>query len=192
MPSRPSSWTWCRHLLALVNDVLDISKIEAGQLEVAREPFDLETSLRKALTLVEPMAKGKGLELAVAITPGLGTAEGDARRFQQVLINLLNNAVKFTEKGRVFLYAERQAGAVRVRVEDTGMGIKPENLQDLFRPFKQLDTGLSRQHEGTGLGLAICRRLVGLMGGTIEAASEWGKGSVFTVTLPLKGGGPCP
>ena len=190
--------TSARHLLALVNDVLDISKIEAGQLEVAREPFDLRASIEKVLGIVTPRLESKGLELRVEFASGLGAALSDERRFEQILINLLTNAIKFTEHGQIGLAAEPIAGvmfpgaateqpAVRVRVSDTGVGIKPEHLPRLFQAFHQIDSGSSRQEEGTGLGLVICRRLAGLLGGEISVQSEWGKGSTFTVTLPLKG-----
>ena len=185
-----------RHLLALVNDVLDISKIEAGQFEVARHRFDLRRSIAKVLATVSPQADAKHLVLRSQVAPGLGDTVGDERRFEQVLLNLLSNSVKFTEHGEVMLVADRVenaklAGApvgqpaVRVRVTDTGIGIKPENLPQLFLPFSQIDSGLARQHDGTGLGLAICRRLVELMGGQIDVTSQWGKGSTFCVTLPL-------
>jgi signal transduction histidine kinase len=116
---------------------------------------------------------------------------------EQILLNLLANAIKFTDRGRVGLAAEpvdalpAAAGGpaqpgIRIRVSDTGIGIRPEDLATLFRPFRQIDTGLSRRHEGTGLGLAICRRLAGLLGGEIVAASEWSRGSEFTFTLPLE------
>jgi signal transduction histidine kinase len=187
-----------RHLLALINDVLDISKIEAGQLEVAHDPFPLRPSVEKVVGIVGPMAAEKGLALRVELAPDVGTLVGDRRRVEQVLLNLLNNAVKFTEQGAVTLTAEvllpgwrpphpASAGpCVRLTVRDTGVGIKPEHLSLLFRPFRQIDTGLTRQHEGTGLGLAICRRLADLMGGTVWAESEWGRGSVFTFILPLR------
>jgi PAS domain S-box-containing protein len=192
-----------RHLLALVNDVLDISKIEAGQLEVERVPFDLRGSLDKAAALIGPQAEAKGLGLRLRLASGLGEAVGDARRFEQILLNLLTNAVKFTDHGEITLSAEwvgdfRPDGAalsnpgvraVRIAVSDTGTGIRSQDLPALFQPFRQVDSGLSRQHEGSGLGLAICRRLAGLMGGAIGVASEWGKGSTFTVTLPLPGKG---
>jgi signal transduction histidine kinase len=187
-----------RHLLVLVNDVLDISKIEAGQLEIAQEPFDLRRSITKVVSLVTPLAKSKGLELGVQLASGLGEAVSDERRFEQILFNLLSNAIKFTESGQITLTTElvtdfrlpraiSSQPAIRLRVSDNGMGIKPEDLPTLFQPFRQIDSGLSRQHEGTGLGLAICGRLVTLMGGEIHAESEWGKGSTFSVTLPLKG-----
>ena len=178
-----------RHLLALINDVLDISKIEAGQLEVSRERFDLRGSIMKVAGIVKPLAEKKGLGLEVEVGAGIGTVVSDARRVEQVLLNLLNNAVKFTERGKVVVRAGVEAGGVRIAVADTGIGIKAEDMSKLFEPFRQIDTGLSRQHEGTGLGLAICRRLAELLGGEIEAESEWGKGSEFTLTLPLKGTG---
>ena len=182
-----------RHLLSLINDVLDISKIEAGQLQVSRAPFDLRASIDKVVGIVRPLAEKKGLALVVELAPGIGPAVNDERRVEQVLLNLLNNAVKFTEQGEVRLTAILgRDHSVVLAVRDTGIGIKPEDLATLFQPFRQIDTGLSRQHEGTGLGLAICRRLADLMGGRIEAASEWGRGSVFTVTLPIDDapGGP--
>ncbi|MBK9346052.1 MAG: transporter substrate-binding domain-containing protein [Burkholderiales bacterium] len=186
-----------RHLLALINDVLDISKIEAGELKVGRAPFDLGASVRKVAAIVEPLADKKHLQLQVDIPADLGTMHSDARRVEQVLLNLLGNAIKFTDKGRVHLQARRvddylpaegthAVAAVRIQVQDTGMGIRDEDLSLLFMPFRQLDSELSRKHDGTGLGLAICRRLTELMGGQIQASSVWGQGSVFTVTLPLE------
>ncbi len=174
-----------QHLLALINDVLDISKIEAGQLEVRRDPFDLRAAIENVLRMVTPAAQKKGLTLSAAIPSGLGPFVGDQRRVEQILINLLNNAIKFTERGEVRLECETRAGQVILRVRDTGIGIRPEDMPKLFRPFQQLETGLARHHEGTGLGLAICKHLAHLMGGDITAESEWGRGSLFTVTLPL-------
>jgi signal transduction histidine kinase len=172
------------HLLELINDVLDISKIEAGQLEVRSRLFDLPSSLAKVAGLIRPLADKKGLSLKVDLAEDLGTVRSDPRRVEQILLNLLNNAVKFTCRGGVTLAASRCGGAVRMSVADTGIGIKPEDMGQLFQAFRQIDSGLSRQHEGTGLGLAICHRLAGLLGGTITVTSEWGKGSVFTFTLP--------
>ncbi|MCB1103506.1 MAG: PAS domain S-box protein [Cephaloticoccus sp.] len=187
-----------QHLLELINDVLDISKIEAGQMTVRCAPFDLREAIVDVSHSVQPLADRKQLELAPPeIGPGLDVMVGDRRRVEQVLLNLLNNAVKFTDQGRVILRAEKVGAfvppggsepqpAVRLAVTDTGLGIRAEDQACLFQPFRQVDTGLTRLHEGTGLGLAICRRLVHLMGGTIEVASEWGRGSTFTVTLPLR------
>ena len=183
--------TSARHLLALITDVLDISKIEAGQLDIARAPFELAASVDKVLALVRPAAEKKGLALDLQAPEGLDWAHmvGDARRVEQVLLNLLGNAVKFTERGRVTLDvrpAQLAGGvdAVRMEVTDTGIGIRESDMDLLFKPFRQVDPTLARQHEGTGLGLAICRRLATMMGGTIEARSTWGEGSAFTVVLP--------
>lgn len=184
------------HLLALVNDILDISKIEAGQLEVAHEPFAVRASLDKVLGIVTPLAKSKKLHLRSVVAAELGTAIGDERRFEQVLLNILSNAVKFTDSGEVALEAARidysfsngdaPEPAIWLRVSDTGMGIKREDLSSLFQPFRQIDSGLARRHEGTGLGLAICQRLVMLMGGALKVESEWQVGTNFTVILPTK------
>ncbi len=187
-----------RHLLALINDVLDISKIEAGQLEVADERFDLRASINKVVGIVAPLAEKKGLGLRADIAPEVDEAVGDARRVEQILLNLLNNAIKFTDLGEVALKVElvpdfKSPGgksvqpAVRLCVSDTGIGIKPQDLGNLFQQFRQIESGLSRNYEGTGLGLAICRRLADLMGGDISAESTWTKGSTFCFTLPLKG-----
>lgn len=189
--------TSARHLLALVNDVLDISKIEAGQFQIAAEPFDLQGSIVKVLETFRPQAEAKGLELRAELSPALKTAVGDERRFEQIILNLLSNAIKFTEQGRITLAAQvlddvkfpgsdENRKAVTVKVSDTGIGIKPEDVLNLFQPFLQIDSGLSRKYEGTGLGLAICRRLAELMGGEIHVESEWGKGSTFSVILPLE------
>ncbi|MBN1439186.1 MAG: PAS domain S-box protein [Anaerolineales bacterium] len=182
-----------RHLLALINDVLDISKIEAGQLEIHPEPFDLRASLEKVVGLVRPLAEKKGLALQADPAPEIGVFVSDVRRVEQILINLLNNAVKFTDRGVISLTASfapfpyrAPQTALQVSIADTGIGIRPGDLQDLFQPFHQIDSGLTRQHEGTGLGLAICRRLADLLGGEIRAESEWGKGSTFTLFLPAK------
>ncbi|MDO8386859.1 MAG: transporter substrate-binding domain-containing protein [Polaromonas sp.] len=185
-----------RHLLALINDVLDISRIEAGELGVASAPFDLVASIRKVIGIVGPLADRKGLSLDVRLAPDVDGMTGDARRVEQILLNLLGNAIKFTELGGVTLDvsllagwqagpAQALAAAVRMSITDTGIGIRPEDMAMLFKPFRQVDSVLSRKHEGTGLGLAICRRLAGLMGGTIDAESVWQQGSVFSVTLPL-------
>jgi PAS domain S-box-containing protein len=190
--------TSARHLLALINDVLDISKIEAGELEVACESFDMKRSLTKVIATITPLAEKKRLTLRVEIAAELGEAVSDKRRFEQILLNLLSNAIKFTDRGEITLLADlvddfKSAGApsgqvaVRLRVSDTGIGIKPADLANLFQPFRQIDSGLSRNHDGTGLGLAICQRLAVLMGGTICAESTWERGSTFSVTLPLKG-----
>jgi PAS domain S-box-containing protein len=174
-----------RHLLALINDVLDISKIEAGQLKVATASFDMRAAIEDALRSVTPQAQRKGLSLAAAIGSNVGMVVSDQRRVEQILLNLLSNAVKFTERGEVQLKCRVRDGWLETSVHDTGIGIQPDDLSKLFQPFHQLETGLNRRHEGTGLGLAICKNLVALLGGSISAESEWGAGSTFTFTLPL-------
>jgi PAS domain S-box-containing protein len=185
-----------RHLLDLINDVLDLSKIEAGQLEVRAELFDLRVALEHVTASITPLADKKGLTLVTLLSAQLGEIVSDRRRVEQIVINLLSNAVKFTERGSVTLTVTMVESvralpdaalrpAVRIQVADTGIGIKPADLATLFRPFRQIDSGLARENEGTGLGLAISQRLATLLGGEISAASEWAQGSLFTLTLPL-------
>ncbi|MCG3206894.1 MAG: Sensor histidine kinase RcsC [Anaerolineae bacterium] len=175
-----------RHLLALINDVLDISKIEAGQLEVVRAPFDMRQAIETVLRSVMPQVQNKGLELMTAIGSTVGSIVSDRRRVEQVMLNLLSNAIKFTERGQVRLTCRIDDGWLETSVQDTGIGIEPQNLSKLFKPFQQIDTGLARRHEGTGLGLSICANLVRLLGGQIRVESEAGVGSTFTFTLPLE------
>jgi signal transduction histidine kinase len=184
-----------RHLLHLVNDVLDLSKIEAGQLEIASESFDIRQIIEKVGRTVAPLVEQKGLTLSTKIAPEMGQIISDQRRVEQILINLINNAIKFTETGEVKIIAnfkedspkEYPISGIRIQVIDTGIGIKPEDMNVVFRPFQQIDTGLSRKHEGTGLGLSICKKLVEILGGQIWVESKWGLGTTFTFTLPLEG-----
>lgn len=188
--------TSARHLLALINDVLDISKIEAGQLEVRPAPFELPTAIWRVCDTVAPLAQKKGLVLHVAVERSFEPVASDERRVEQILLNLLNNAIKFTEQGSVTVTLETIQRAAsnsdtperwcRIEVRDTGMGIREEDFHKLFQPFRQIDSGLQRRHDGTGLGLAICRRLTELLSGTISARSVFGEGSVFTLELPIK------
>ena len=209
-----------RHLLALINDVLDISKIEAGQLQVIRASFDVRASILKVVELVRPLAEKKRLALRVDLPVELGQVVSDPRRVEQILLNLLNNAIKFTDRGKVTLTAQRvpfplghspsalstphsalrgsqsairiphsairnPQSELRLAVADTGIGIQPEDLATLFQPFRQIDTGLTRNQDGTGLGLAICRRLAHLLGGEIRVESVWQQGSTFSFILPV-------
>lgn len=174
-----------RHLLALINDVLDISRIEAGEMEVAHQSFDMRAAIESAVRQLAPMTEKKGLSMGVAIDSTVGTLVGDRRRVEQILINLLSNAVKFTEQGRIELKCYARNGWIETHIADTGPGIRESDMVNLFQPFQQLESGLARRHEGTGLGLSICRNLVQLLGGEIWVNSEWGKGSTFAFTLPL-------
>jgi PAS domain S-box-containing protein len=175
-----------RHLLALINDILDISKIEAGELEIIRHPFDMREAITNALQVIQPLfARKQNIQLRTRIGPGVGVLNQDRRRVEQVLINLVNNAIKFTEHGEVNIECQVRDGWLETRVQDTGIGIKPEEMHRLFKPFQQIDTGLARGHEGTGLGLSICQHLVTAMRGEISVESRWGVGSTFRFTLPL-------
>jgi two-component system sensor histidine kinase/response regulator len=174
-----------QHLLSLINDILDLSKIEAGRLEIQPEPSELAPLVKAAQEIIQPLATKKRIRLTAELQPGLPPVEVDPIRLKQVLYNLLSNALKFTpEEGQVALDVRRAGSEVLISVKDTGVGIKAEDLPRLFRPFEQLEAGL-RKTEGTGLGLALTRRLVEAHGGKIEVESEPGKGSRFFFTLPL-------
>jgi len=173
-----------RHLLALINDVLDISKIEAGQLSLSLVTFDLRDAIEKALKLVAPLAEKKEVDLRLEIAEDVGSVTSDRRRLEQIVLNLLTNAVKFTEKGHVRIVCRSDNDQYLLSVADTGVGIREEDIPGLFQPFHQVDAGLSRKHEGTGLGLSICRKLIVMMGGTIDVESRWGRGTTFTIRFP--------
>jgi len=174
------------HLLDLINDVLDISKIEAGQLPILLEPFDLRGVIEKAVHTLSPLAEKKGIKLEVEIAPDVAEITSDRKRMDQILFNLLGNAVKFTEKGSIRTECLLRENEALVCIEDTGIGIREKDMDLLFKPFHQIDANIDRQYEGTGLGLSICQRLVDLLGGQISVQSESGKGSVFSFTLPIK------
>ena len=173
-----------RHLLALINDVLDISKIEAGQLTLSFSSFDLRISIEKTVDLVQPLAQKKNLVLTVKIDDDIGEVTTDQRRLEQIIINLLNNAVKFTEKGYIRVSCRFEGDTYLLAVEDTGIGIHPDDISGLFQPFHQIDTGLSRKREGTGLGLSICKKMINMMNGRIDVQSREGEGSIFSIVFP--------
>jgi len=172
-------------LLQLVNDILDLSKIEVGKLTLERAPFQLEKLVRDTVAVISPMALSRHLELRLLFEDGLpDTVMGDSQRLRQVLLNLLSNAVKFTEAGSVTMGVSVAGGKedtveLRFTVRDTGIGISPQVQQAIFEPFTQADSSTTRRYGGTGLGLAICRRLISLMGGNLELDSEPGRGSTF-------------
>jgi GAF domain-containing protein/DNA-binding response OmpR family regulator len=179
-------------LLAIINDILDFSKIEAGRMELEVAPFDLRECVEAVVDLIGPIAQRKGLEITYGIEPGTPeTAVGDASRLRQILLNLLNNAVKFTDEGEIAVHVEATEApapgriAFHVMIRDTGIGIPAERIDRLFQSFTQVDASTSRRFGGTGLGLAISRRLAELMGGTVTAESSGvpGEGSTFHVTF---------
>ncbi len=174
-----------RHLLALIEDILSYSRIEAGKQQVTIETVNVGDLARDVAAVVEPLATKKGLALRVRV-PEVGvTIATDARKLRQILLNLLGNAVKFTERGEVVLTVGHDAdGGVAFRVRDTGSGIAPTHLERIFLPFEQVDTSLANRHQGTGLGLGLSRKLAHLLGGELSVESELGIGSTFTVLLP--------
>ncbi len=176
-----------RHLLTLINDILDLSKIEAGRLDLELEPTPLAELCEASLLFVREMALKKQLQIGFSLDDQLTVIEADPQRLKQMLVNLLSNAVKFTEPGgtvELAVAVDREAEAVRFAVADSGVGIAPEMMARLFQPFTQLDASLSRRHEGTGLGLALVRRLAELHGGSVAVESQVGHGSRFVLSLP--------
>ena len=173
-----------QHLLTLINEVLDLSRIESGHMSLTSERFDLAELVREVVSQFQPAAAAKGIGLGT-VAPGPIWLENDRRRTYQVLLNLAGNAIKFTPRGEVLLFAhDADADGVEFGAQDTGIGIAADQLDQLFQPFHQIDSSLGRAHEGSGLGLHLSRRLVELMGGRIEVRSEAGRGSRFSVWLP--------
>ncbi len=173
--------------MALINDILDLAKIEAGKMQVRLEEFSLQDVCEGLLNMFRQMADKKNIDLRGHIDPAIPALRQDVTKLQQILQNLLSNAIKFTpEGGRVALKAEADAGYVILTVTDTGVGIAPEEQELVFQKFRQSGNPLTREHAGTGLGLSIVRELSKLLGGEIMLQSELGRGSVFTVRLPLQ------
>jgi signal transduction histidine kinase len=177
-----------RNLLQLINNILDVSKIGTGRMELYAELFTLDELVREVADGMDSIVRGKKLRLDLHVPEGLRLFT-DRLKTKQILINLVGNALKFTREGGVEISAERvpDASAVRISVKDTGVGIRPEDIPFLFQEFKQPDPAAVREFGGTGLGLAIVRKLTGLLGGSVLVESEPGKGSLFTVTLPVQG-----
>jgi protein-histidine pros-kinase len=180
-----------RHLLSLINDLLDVAKIESGKVEVQREPTSLIGLIEEVATALRPLARRKKLSLEVEGPPNDLSVKTDRRKLSQILINLTSNAIKYTDRGAVVIRlvpGEKGNGAThRIAVRDSGCGIREEEQENLFQAFSQLDSSSTRRFEGTGLGLHLSQRLAGLLGGCITCESEVGKGSVFTVELPEEG-----
>jgi signal transduction histidine kinase len=177
-----------RHLLSLINDILDLSKIEAGRMELEPADFDLPNAIESALILVRERATRRGITLGNTVDQRLGTICGDERKVKQVLLNVLSNALKFTpEGGRIDVGARLRDEMAEVSVSDTGIGIAPADQEAVFEEFRQVGAA-EKKAEGTGLGLALSRKFIELHGGKIWVQSELGRGSTFTFTLPVKPG----
>jgi signal transduction histidine kinase len=174
-----------RHLLGLINDVLDLSKIEAGQLVLALGDYSLKNVVHTVFSAVEPLAKEKKLAFSAEVEPDLPTGHGDERRLIQVLLNLVGNAIKFTDTGEVMIKAAQSNGAFEVAVRDTGPGISAADQAKLFQEFQQADNSITRKKGGTGLGLAISKRIIEMHGGKIWVDSIVGQGSTFSFSVPI-------
>ena len=179
-----------KHLLALINNILDLSKVEAGKMELFLETFDVATVVRDVVSTVRPLAQKHSNALEVACAPTVGTMRADVTKVRQALFNLLSNACKFTEQGAIRLDAAREARDgrewLRFRVADTGIGMSPQQVERVFEPFTQADASTTRKFGGTGLGLAITRRFCQMMGGDVAVESTVGEGTTFTITLPAE------
>jgi signal transduction histidine kinase len=174
-----------RHLLSLINDILDLSKIEAGRMELEPSTFELAAALSNAMTLVRERAQRHSIVLGQQVDAKLGEIVADERKFKQILLNLLSNAVKFTpDGGRIDVIARHEDGAAVISVHDTGIGIAPEDQAAVFEEFRQVGRDYTNKQEGTGLGLTLTKKFVELHGGRIWLESEPGKGSTFTFTIP--------
>ncbi|MBL8351813.1 MAG: hypothetical protein JNL87_16055 [Burkholderiaceae bacterium] len=174
-----------RHLVGLINATLDLTRIEAGRVEIVASELALGALVDECLRSVEPLA-ADGVSLHARLPPGLPPLRVDVEKLHQILLNLLGNAVKFTEQGTIELRAAIGDGNIEIEVEDSGIGIPPDKLEAVFEEFEQVDASHTRAHGGTGLGLAIARRLARAMGGELVAVSALGVGSTFTLSLPLR------
>ena len=176
-----------KHLLGLINDILDLSKVEAGRMELDLASFDIASALSNAMTLVRERAQRHNVALRMDVDPALGEVLADERKVKQILVNLLTNAVKFTpDGGSIVVTARREPDALVVAVRDTGIGIAPEDHEAVFEEFRQVGRHYTNKQEGTGLGLSLTRKFVELHGGRIWVESEPGKGSTFTFTIPTR------
>ena len=175
-----------KHLLGLINDVLDLSKIEAGQLTLALEDYALAQVVQNVKSTAKLLAKAKGIVLTANVQDGIPIGRGDERRLTQVLLNLVGNAIKFTDQGSVDISARMVDASFEIAVKDTGPGIAPEDQRKIFEEFQQVDNSSTRQKGGSGLGLAISKRIVEMHGGTIEVQSVLGEGSTFRIVIPVR------
>ncbi|OCC14472.1 diguanylate cyclase/phosphodiesterase (GGDEF & EAL domains) with PAS/PAC sensor(s) [Dissulfuribacter thermophilus] len=175
-----------KHLLMLINDILDVSRIESGKMEIVVDKIDIKDIVRQVEGTLSQAISQKGLRLIKDIPEEIPEVSSDPKRIFQILLNLVNNAVKFTDEGEIRITCRFDDSSLEIGVADTGIGIKKEDIDHIFEPFHQVDAGIRRKFEGSGLGLFLCKKLVTLLGGEIWAESEYGKGSKFTFTIPIE------
>jgi signal transduction histidine kinase len=175
-----------KHLLGLINDVLDLSKIEAGQLTLSIQDYSIKDVVHGVYSAVEPLASSKKLDFKIELPPNLPPARGDDRRLTQVLLNLVGNAIKFTDAGEVAVKAAASNGSVTISVRDTGPGIAEADQEKIFEEFQQSDSTKTKAKGGTGLGLSIAKRIIEMHGGRLWVESSLGEGSTFSFTVPLR------
>ena len=175
-------------LLNQIDSLLEFSKIEAGKMEMHVEPVNVNEVIQAAISTIEPSLNGSSVRIIREIDPGIAALNTDREKLRQITLNLLGNAVKFTEEGEIKISASQQNGSFKLAVSDTGIGIPKEELNKIFEEFHRGDSSGNRNYRGTGLGLAIVKQFANLLGGEVGVESEVGKGSVFTVTLPLDHG----
>jgi signal transduction histidine kinase len=174
------------HLLGLINDILDLSKIEAGQLELVLSDYSLKDTIDSVVSTVEPLAAEKSLDLKTEVDADLPATLGDEQRITQVLLNLVGNAIKFTDSGEVSVAVSKTDSTFTVAVSDTGAGISEDDQRQIFEEFRQADNSSTREKGGTGLGLAIAKRIIEMHGGRIWVESALGEGATFLFTLPVR------
>jgi len=178
-----------KHLLRLINNVLDLAKIEAGRMELALADYSVHDTVESVRSTLRPLAAEKGLEFLASVSNDIPLAYGDSGRITQCLMNLAGNSLKFTKVGKVEISVGQKDGLLTYRVADTGIGIPPDKIGNLFTEFKQTDATVASEYGGTGLGLSISRKFVEMHGGRIWVESEPGKGSAFIFEIPLRAGG---
>jgi signal transduction histidine kinase len=175
-----------KHLLRLINNVLDLAKIEAGRMELSLQDYSVHDTVGSVHSTLRPLAADKGLEFLATVPNDVPLAYGDGGRITQCLMNLAGNSIKFTKAGRVEISVEEKDGLLTYRVSDTGIGIPPDKIASLFTEFKQTDATIASEYGGTGLGLSISKKFVEMHGGRIWIESELGKGSTFIIEVPLR------
>jgi signal transduction histidine kinase len=175
-----------QHLLALINDILDLAKIEAGKMPLHVNRLSIAAVVAEISQQIEPIVRGKSLSFAADLPSDLPLMTSDETKIKQILLNLLSNAVKFTHVGGLVLRVRTEGDDVRIDVQDTGIGIRPEDLEAIWEDFRQVDQSRTREFGGTGLGLSITQKLIRALGGTVRVESVYGRGSTFSVSLPLQ------